>query len=428
MDVDFEPLEPEPVRVLAGRVDSLYLSYALDVSPRAHRELEQAKAAAARQRRAPIDPRTGEPLETVDVAPVEFGGQVFLVKPYGAAAAPYIVQNDDLQCAVNPDGGLAPELQVKVLAKALWRESPLQLVAKADALARDLSRGGGGWSKRYVKRIDICADFQGWLPKLHHLEMFCRPGAPTVESFEDDETPFIEDSLETPRAWFRWNLTGFRFGKTSTVTRLYDKTQEIIASGKPWMRAVWAHSPWYAPELPVWRLEVQCPRDWLKDQRNEGSEPLETVEDVLAHVGPIWRTMLTKRIRLTNGDDERLTRATVHPVWRTLTKTLELDGCLDDGLLTKLEQDTISAEALVPKIRGYLAKRAALLGSFDLDDAFLETYEAVRALCEERGESFQDLVAEKALARRKAEEKRERADFQAQLTRRKRERDALQVA
>ncbi len=412
-----ESTDASPIRVVAAGVDSLYLGYTFEASRGRIREIETAKLAAGRASKGAIDPRTGEPVER-EASPVVLAGVPWSVRAYGSAAGPFLAHHEAFaQWALNPDAANgAPALQVKLYAAALWRDGAGAL---ADRLAHELARDG--FEKRYVQRIDIAVDFQGWVPEIGDFDRFCANGAPTREAYPTDP---IEETLEAPRCWYRWNLTGFRFGKSSVVVRLYDKSVEIGVSGKTWFKLVWAKSPLYREGEPVWRLEVQCPRAWLKDVRDDGSIKLETVEEVLREASAIWRTVLERKIRLTTGDATRVARSSTHPAWKALTETIEIDGVCDGGHVTRIEQDKITAEELVPKVAGYMAKWASLKGIEDLDGAALALHGAVETHLADRGETFTRIVQKKSAARRTAQVANLEADVRGRTTKRAREREA----
>lgn len=411
-----------PVEVVTTRVDALWLGYVFPVDPRWERTLEAAKYAAARALRAGRDPRTGEQLEQVELVDVEIAGLPFEVKGYGGAGLTYLLENDVMQLGIAPTASNgAPVLTARLLASALWATETRVLVEAVRRVADELAADGAEL-REAVQRVDVCVDFQGWVPSASDFEKFCCPGAPTATVHE--ESP-VEETLEAPRMWKRWNLTGFRFGKGDVVVRLYDKTEEIKSSGKKWMFDVWADNPnGYSPDRPVWRLEVQLRRGFLKEARRIDGRRLESVEETLEALGELWRYVLGHRVRLTLSDRDRLTRSTEHPAWKALRLTDAIDGATAGVPIVRLKQDRITAEELLPKVRGYFAKYGALTGREDLADVAVELAAQVEQLGREREEPFDLLVRQKR--GRRAALQAIQADFDARRIETEKRRAALE--
>src|SRR4029077_993416 len=96
-------------------------------------------------------------------------------------------------------------------------------------------------------RVDIYADFQGWVPvseDYHRFVTRSRRNTSHIAVHHDGR-----------------RFTGFTFGRDAMVARLYDKSLEIAHSGKRWMHEVWGAG--LDVSAPVWRLEFQLRRDIL---------------------------------------------------------------------------------------------------------------------------------------------------------------------
>lgn len=383
----------EVVRVVAAGVDTLYIAYRGHVGRTMVRDLERAKAAAGEERKAPKDPRTGEPLRDDRPAPtVELAGLSLEMRPYGGGGTPYLLVNLDVQVAVTPSSSTMPTVQVRLSSRALWRAGASRCVGLADRIAQALLLDG--WTDRWVQRLDLAVDHQlGTEPRVSWLERFSKRGGLTAMTFSDNEP--VEETLAPADFWVRYRLTGFRFGRGgAVVVRWYDKSAEIKVSEKLWFRDIWQASG-YEPDFSVWRLELQVRREFLAS-----APQLDTVEAVLAHVGDIWRKVVHERLRLTDGRNVRLDRADTDPVWETLATTSELDGVDGaDGRVTLERQAACEAEALVPAIRGYLASYGAAIGASDWDTGALEALEACGRLSDAQGQSLDRLLKEKATRR-----------------------------
>ena len=89
-----------------------------------------------------------------------------------------------------------------------WALEFVQLLLRHDVFA--------GSYKLLVSRLDLYADFQGWVPVLEDLHRFVGYGRNRC-GFEERNEAFTAGD----------RLTGLMFGRDALVARLYDKTQEI---------------------------------------------------------------------------------------------------------------------------------------------------------------------------------------------------------
>lgn len=393
------------VHVVGAGVDSLYLGYRGRVDSHALERLEEAQAAAKRQRsrHRVLDPRSGEVLDEGPVAEfMQLGGHTWEVLHYGGAGAQFLLHSTWAQLAITPSaGGTAPTLSAKLLSKELWVDGAAALVAQLDAVARELLKGGQ-WDPddgRYVSRLDVCVDFTGWVPSIKELASLAAHGRPTVATYAHGER-LVEEDFRRPEWWTRGGLlSGFRIGRKSSVTtRIYDKTLEIKTSSKGWFVDVWKEREYQGGD--VWRLEVSWMREYLKDVRDADGVRLRTVEQVLAHTGELMEHQLLHRQRLTLGDNARLDRATTHPAWLAIATTPELDGCVDRSHPIREAQDRATVERLVPQLRGQLVTLAVLEGCMSLDDVVLRAHELVKDVSVGK-QQFEKLVAKRGMRKGK---------------------------
>ena len=423
-----------PVTVVAAGVDSLYLGYEGELRFGVDRELAQLQLAAKRSRLTPKDPVTGEALLRVDDSPFDLGPISFQVSPRGGQTSPYLLLHGDVQVAISPEG--TPTVMVRPRAEALWRDGLARTVIVADAIAAAALREV---KDRWVNRIDIAVDHQGFVPTLGVLDKFSKPGGLTVKSFPTDlgdPDAFKDESLELEQFWHRYALTGFRFGRAGPlVGRWYDKTEEIQVSHKPWFRDIWSRSAGYVEGAPVWRLESQARREFLRGMRDAHGARCQTVEDVLRTVPEQWRAFTQRRLRLTLGDgstfvtargDEkaRADRSTIDPRWEALATTDALKGVCDrNGMVSSHEIIKSELGVLAPGARGYLASIAAIMKEPKFEDGALAAIGFIQKFSEEQGIDPDAVVKRARDKRTRARERDDRLDAQAaQWRQRQRER------
>ena len=145
-----------------------------------------------------------------------------------------------------------------------------------------------------VSRIDLFMDVQGWdLSTVERSGFICRA------------TQFGMDGEDG-------QFTGYRFGRRKTgtvIARIYNKTEEIKASSKDWMKLIWG-SRW-VPSEDVWRIEFEIHSQFL---REVGLVP---ALQVLDSIGDLWTTLT--QVWLTHrkeGYDSNSSRWQISEEWK----------------------------------------------------------------------------------------------------------------
>jgi hypothetical protein len=203
-----------------------------------------------------------------------------------------------------------------------------------------------------VVKLALTADFIGLHPLDRDRARFVGNGARHVESFHD-----------------RGRFTGFEFGaKQGIRATIYDKTLEIVKSGKEWMHEVWDPS---AKDHAVWRVEPVFNAGALKTRPFlRSTDP----ESVLGSLRALW-------IDATGSADHggwlRLARKTRDPnrarwpvsrAWERVQRAWPEDG----RTMTVLPPmpRTLDTRRLVGVLCGYaksVAASSAWTGDFDAD-------------------------------------------------------------
>jgi hypothetical protein len=268
-------LQASPVAV---GVDTLHLHCDYPVRPDAEPELERLKEEAVRAR----DAGGGEVKTTI-------GGLALTVAPHGTGKGPYLLTSEEISIIVNPNApkGL-PTVLLELRAAFLWAKGADAATAAAEDVVRELTLSPGDVHLE-VSRLDLAVDFVGWAPRPELLERFtCRAQrraalfeqwrkaksrGKTVKAFrravgEGKAGQVLDqlleaDALSTGMHFGGKTFTGFSFGAGAVVSRLYLKTREIQKTGKQWMIAIWKRGGYRGG--PVWRLEFQLRREFLKE-------------------------------------------------------------------------------------------------------------------------------------------------------------------
>jgi len=229
-----------------------------------------------------------------------------------------------------------------------------------------------------VSRLDLFVDLQGWSLSAGDRNRFvCR--ATNCRIFEEG-------------ASFR----GFQFGTRTTKTfsaRIYDKTADVERHGTDWWFGLWGDR--YRAGASVLRVEFEIGRQGLTDFS------LDAPHDVLTAKGDLWRYATEEWLtyRSPTADSIR-SRWLIADEWTHVQraslrgKTLGLER-VSAGRMTG------SLRRLMPRLAGYLAAFATVVGTEEIDDTLGALDHHLRSDEIARQMAFRDRIAERR-ARRSA--------------------------
>jgi hypothetical protein len=340
------------IRVLSSGIDSLYVSFSGAVDDGRLDVLEFSKAKAQEQ---------GQPQV------VSLAGRKAVVQPSGWGSYRYWLRCGDFDAFVARGRNL-PSIYTRLassfiheigVSKAL---TELQLFVVASLLP--------DMGDALCSRVDIYADFQGWVPRPHDYERFV-----TRSRRNSSHITMHHDGRQ---------FTGFTFGRDAIVARLYDKGAEIAHSGKDWMHEVWGDQ--LDPSEPVWRLEFQLRREMLAQcSIQDPGDALEKRQDLWTYATD-WLSLRSPR------PGGRRTRWPVAVVWADLSRTAL--GAPQNWLVRqriRRHEESI----LVRGLAGYATSLAAVSGVSDLDVAMLVSRRRVGEYMDATGRDFRELVKAK---------------------------------
>jgi hypothetical protein len=286
--------------LVAQGLDGYREALNLHLAPRLVSRLEAAKAEAERM----DDQQRG-------LAPLQLGDELMQMRPVGAAGGNrWVFGNDDFLCLVR-----SPKQEwgvtVRYSAAGLWEHGIDALRARAHKM---LFSGALGRSEKWsaLSRVDYCFDYYS---PAFTVEM--KPGiaasvvmhsqAKQRSTFGDDNWRVVE--IGHPRQVQTLDLG--RYG--GLQVELYDKTREIKeASGKEWMRALWAEKlDGEIVARDVWRLECRFGKDGYLKER--GIRDHETLMDLLPAM--IAEALATRRLTRPNMTDSNPRRWPMHELW-----------------------------------------------------------------------------------------------------------------
>jgi hypothetical protein len=338
---------------LASGVDALYLSGMAAIPGALIERLEKVRSWAQ---------EIGRPV------PFQFGGEEVWVAGHNFGKYRYCIKHEHGQVGLTPRQKL-PAIRVQPRAEFLHGYG----AASATVWFRELLQAECGPVRLAVSRIDLHADFQGWMLTA------------------DDRHKFVcrATCLTTYEAGTAFN--GLQFGKRGSGTvsaRIYDKTQESAKSGAAYWPEIWGSR--YDPDRPVLRVELEIGRAALRQYR------LDAPEEVLAATGALWVDLTTGWLSLrVPTNDQTRSRWPLAAEWEAVRRARISDGAF--GIeRTYGGKRRGELQNLAPMVVGFLANVAALAGSERLEEALPHISRLVHSYCRQTGVSFEDRVAEKS--------------------------------
>jgi len=333
-------LQEPGLRELASGDDALYLSGRAELPKRFLARLEDSRAWAAEAKRP---------------APCQIGEHTFGIAPHGWGKYRFCLDHHMARIGFSTSRHL-PTVRIQPRSEFLHAVGP----AAAVATLREILEPELGQLRLWVNRVDLFADWQGWMLSLDDARRFvCR--AEARRTYEVGGT-----------------LTGLEFGSRKTKTllaRLYDKTAEAAAKDTGWWHEVWGDR--YVPGLPVHRLEFEFSRQGLVEF------DLNTPDQVLGAVGDLWAYATGEWLTYRSPtNDKTRSRWPLAPEWTQVQRATLGHRAVGVERL-RLARRAASIEKLLPGLTGYLASLGALIGTEGIDDTLgaighhLHTYEIV---------------------------------------------------
>ena len=339
------------VRVIAAGIDSLYVSFKGEVNARRLDRMELLKIKAQEAGQA-------QNFETDE--------RRALIQASGWGSYRYWLRCGDFDVFVGR-GRSMPAVYARIASEFIHEVGPLKALADLMSFVGGLLDQVG---EATCSRVDIYADFQGWVPVSEDYHRFITRSR--------RNTSHIAVHHDGRR------FTGFTFGRDAMVARLYDKSLEIAHSGKRWMHEVWGAK--LDASAPVWRLEFQLRREVLTECS------LTSPEDVLALRPSLWTyAMQWLSLREPTPGATR-TRWPVADMWSDLKRSQA--GVTYSPLVRKRIREH-DESVLVRGLTGYASSLAAVTGVSDLDLAMLVSRRRVGEYMDATGRDFRELVLAK---------------------------------
>lgn len=272
-------------------VDSLYVSFPGGIDPELAVWLQECKEKAQSNNE-----------HVVSLGGIGIDDHQFTVLPRGRGRFAFVLEDNWFSIQLsNASTGVMPLASVQIRSEYLTAVGPDEAIATLTQLIEGMGVVTG---PAKISRIDLFADF------CTGYDLAAMPGSHWVKR---SKKRAIHEECD--------QVTGISFGSGNEVSaRLYDKTREILKSGKDYMRPLWAMEGWDG-ETQVWRMEFQIRREGLPQEMLGGAR------EVLPCNGSLWRYLCDEWLRLaipSESDDTR-SRWPTHPLWEDLSRLWDID-------------------------------------------------------------------------------------------------------
>ena len=329
------------MRILANTVDSLYMSFDIEVSEDIFMRClsEQMRARQLRDERRAV--YCSEWLNAE-------------VSPSGANGYPLLMQTRDWAIRLERENPTRPPIYVEMRSYILHTHSGGVIGALEDTctyirrvLLADQSEVAEHTitlQQARMSRLDLHLDWQGgWHPTLAEGEVrqFLKPGKAKWQ-------PHLQGN----------DCTGYDFGKNRVVARIYNKSAEMRDHANDWYQAyLHERNPeTFNPDEDVWRIEFEMKREGTQgfsleatpeesdtdaeiaaEIAGEDLPTVGTVKKALHHAPTMWGYLTEHWLRLTLPTaTKNRARWPIHPAWGVLQHGFHpIEGAeqLDEGKL-----------------------------------------------------------------------------------------------
>jgi hypothetical protein len=354
---------PSGFRLLRLAVDSLYLSFPGDLTPEVLAVVQKLKTLAQ-----------SEHPDHQAQAQYPLGSHIFEVKDKGARLFPFVLEDNAYRIQLSKPGKRLPMAYVKVSAEYLAHKGPVEVGIELQALLAEFGQLSGS---NVVSRIDLAADFGSPVVMDSWLRSAWVTRATEIHSYAKDQ-----------------RFTGWTIGMGGAIAcRLYDKVQEICHSGKAWAMNQWLPMGW-TPGEPVWRLEFEFKRDFLKERG------LSSLDSVLGNLNGLWSYATTEWLRLTEPNEADATRSRwpTHPLWIDLAsldwesaQSVRLDKCSNARNPTELRLVTL----VLGSLTSFMAMHNIADRNEGIDALLHKLYEHYSTVASRNGLTFDEYLAKR---------------------------------
>ncbi len=241
------------MNIVGRNVDALYLSVKCDVPEKTSELLWAAKYDLQQN----SDDQKGE-LHEIEGVP----GGMFYIYRHGRGRYQYKIENKAVYIEITKWKNL-PSFQIQFKAETLYEYTLTALEQITDRIVKHFC-GDNSEPEIKVNRFDLAVDFQpeenDWSP-------------PPMDDF-------ITRAQSRTVSYTGSKVNAMTFGERGTAlqVQIYNKSNELLSSGKVWMYEVWRASGNYRPGGTVWRAEIRL---WRLGLHQMGVDTIRDLREAL---------------------------------------------------------------------------------------------------------------------------------------------------
>ena len=305
--------------------------------------------------------------EMVVCSGIDIGDHRLVCLPRGRGRFAYVLEDNWFSIQLsNASAGILPLALVQIRSEYLTAVGPEEAVSVVSDLVAGMRHPDKPLGPPMISRLDLYADFGT------DLDLVALPGSHWVKRSKKRS---IHEECD--------QVTGISFGAGNEVSaRLYDKTRELLKSGKDYLKPLWAQNGWEGDE-DIWRMEFQVRREGLP------VEMKEPAQDALQRSGDLWRYLCDDWLRLAipSGSDDTRSRWPTHPLWADLALVWDMDP--DAAPLTRVPKtrapsDDYLFRAGIAGLSSFMARE----GILDLGQGLGEFLHALEAYYDDPTRQF----------------------------------------
>ncbi len=271
---------------------------------------------------------------------VEWGGHEFNLIAKGTRGYEYVMFNEDIRMYLAKDcqgGRIYPEAFIQMNSPFLWGEGYDRAYGKLKSWMTE-------WAavvSEKINRVDMCVELADKLPKLDVARDVVTGGKKRVDYIQIEQYSCGRKD------------TGYRFGSSPIMSRLYNKGDEIKKSEKEWFQDIWKSNGWNG-ESEITRAEFQVRRPCLKEYAVNSYEDLvQTMPDMWHYLSGKWMV-----IKEPNEKDSNHKRWQTSQLWKAVQDAgYHFGECLG---VQRWKQKQARIEPLMAQMKGIIASEVAL--------------------------------------------------------------------
>lgn len=277
---------------------------------------------------------------------VTLGSKSFQLLPNGSRQHRFILHNDDIEFKLqqfhNPNSSNFP-IYIKIKSAYLWERRDQAYYDIIEYLESIL----GPLQEAKLSRIDLCCHTTEIDTEHMKVENFLtRSKSHKIYMFDNKAQHEVENTIY----YHHKRPTGFVFGKSPIMCRIYDKSLEIKqASKKTWFYKIWG----LEEEKRVFNIEFQLSRDFLK------AYGINTYEHFMREVKSIWIYLTSEWLVYKNIDHTRLENCTTNETWIQLQESY--NSFADGQGIERQEKRDSEEKYLINMISCYMMNHAAII-------------------------------------------------------------------